>query len=82
MSAYQYNPDIIYKINPAPQYPDDPVMSDSKREHIEKFRRYMDRFKTVSPLKSKLEERYATGRLYAHLRQEELKQALRKGEEN
>lgn len=74
MTAYQFKPDLIYKINPAPEYPDGPEGRDKLNpEKREKYKKFLERFRNYSPIKTKLRERYLTGRLYAHLKHEEFK---------
>jgi hypothetical protein len=77
MTAYQYRPDLIYKIDPAPQYPDGPHPLPA-REALDrqKFRDSLERFRDNSLAKKRQRERVMTGRLFAHIRQEELKQAV------
>lgn len=65
LTAYMFNPELIYNINPAPDYPDEPGgLSKSEQMDKENSKRYLERFRTLTPLKGKLKEKYATGRLY------------------
>jgi hypothetical protein len=76
MTAYQYRPQLIYNIDPAPQYPDEPMLSGSEQLHRDKFRASLERFRDNTFTKRRQRERFMTGRLFAHLRNEELKQAV------
>ena len=78
MTAYQYRPDLIYKIDPAPQYPDGPLpLPPSKKLEQDKFRNSLERFRDNSLAKQRQRDRFMTGRLFAHLRQEELRSAVK-----
>lgn len=76
MTAYQYRPDLIYKIDPAPHYPDNPVMTPKQQGERLRFKDSLERFRDNTISKRRQRERFLTGRLFAHLRQEELKQAV------
>lgn len=77
MTAYQYRPDLIYKIDPAPQYPDGPLPLPANRKlDQDKFRDSLERFRDSSIAKRRQRDRFMTGRLFAHLRKEELRSAV------
>lgn len=77
MTAYQYKPDLIYKIDPSPQYPDGPhPLPAGKKLEQGKFRDSLERFHDSSIAKRRQRDRFMTGRLFAHLRQEELRAAV------
>jgi hypothetical protein len=73
MTAYHYKPELIYKIDPAPQYPDEPNMS--RKEQIDriKFKDSLEKTRDLKFAKTRQRERFMTGRLYAHLRHDELR---------
>ena len=77
MTAYQYKPELIYKIDPSPEYPDGPLpLSAGKQLEREKFRDSLERFRDNSFAKRRQRDRFMTGRLFAHLRQDELRSAV------
>lgn len=77
MTAYQYKPDLIYKIDPSPEYPDGPLpLPAGKKLEQDKFRDSLERFRDNSLAKRRQRDRFMTGRLFAHLRQEELRSAV------
>jgi hypothetical protein len=76
MTAYHYKPDLIYRIDPAPQYPDEPALSDKQKLERNKFRDSLERFRDNQIGKKRNRDKFMTGRLFAHLRQEELRQAV------
>ena len=54
MTAYQYRPDLIYKIDPAPQYPDGPLpLPPNKKLEQDKFRNSLERFRDNSLAKQR-----------------------------
>jgi hypothetical protein len=73
MTAYEYKPDLIYRIDPAPQYPDDPALPDKQKLERNKFRDSLERFRDNQIGKKRQRDKFMTGRLFAHLRQEELR---------
>ena len=78
MTAYQYRPDLIYRIDPAPQYPDGPhPMPDGRKLEMDKFKNSLERFRDNNIAKRRQRDRFMTGRLFAHLRHEELRQAVK-----
>ena len=76
MTAYQYKPQLIYKIDPAAYYPDEPNLSAGKQLARDKFRDSLERFRDNALTKRRQRDRFLTGRLFAHLRNEELKKAV------
>ncbi len=76
MTAYQYKPDLIYKIDPSPQYPDEPMLSGKKQIERQKFKDSLEKFRDNKFAKTRQRERFMTGRLYAHLRHDELRKAV------
>ena len=69
MTAYQYKPELIYKIDPSPEYPDGPLpLSPCKQLERAKFRDSLERFRDNSFAKRRQRDRFMTGRLFAHLR--------------
>lgn len=76
MTAYQYKPQLIYNIDPAPQYPDEPALSGGDQVYRDKFKKSLERFRDNTFSKRRQRERFMTGRLYAHLKNEELKQSV------
>ena len=69
MTAYQYRPDLIYKIDPAPQYPDGPhPLPEKTALERQKFRDSLEKFRDNSIAKKRQRDRVMTGRLFAHLR--------------
>jgi hypothetical protein len=76
MTAYQYKPELIYKIDPAPQYPDQPMMSEGTKVDRNKFRDSLEKFRDNTFTKRRQRDKFLTGRLFAHLRHEELKSAV------
>lgn len=77
MTAYQYKPELIYKIDPSPEYPDGPLpLPAGQKLQRDKFRDSLERFRDNSMAKRRQRDRFMTGRLFAHLRQEELKSAV------
>ena len=77
MTSYQYRPDLIYKIDPAPQYPDGPLpLPEGKKLEQDKFRDSLERFRDNSIAKRRQRDRFMTGRLFAHIRQDELRSAV------
>ena len=76
MTAYNFKPDLIYKIDPAPQYPDNPIESETKKRENQQFKDSLEKFRDNTFSKRRQRDRFMTGRLFAHLRQEELKQAV------
>jgi len=76
MTAYQYKPELIYRIDPAPQYPDSHDFQQKGTTPVldrAKFRDSLERFRDNTLAKRRQRERFMTGRLFAHLRHEELK---------
>jgi hypothetical protein len=74
MTAYQYRPDLIYKIDPAPQYPDGPhPMPAGRKLDMDKFKDSLEKFRDNNLAKRRQRDRFMTGRLFAHLRHEELR---------
>ena len=77
MTAYQYRPDLIYNIDPSPQYPDGPhPLPEKTALERSKFKDSLEKFRDNQIGKKRQRERMMTGRLFAHLRQEELRQAV------
>lgn len=77
MSAYKYRPELIYKIDPAPQYPDSPLPKPDSLLHQEtQQKKHMESYRDASIKKSRMAEKSLVGRLFAHHRHEELKQAV------
>lgn len=77
MTSYQYKPDLIYKIDPAPEYPDGPLpLPANKKLEQDKFRDSLEKFRDNSIAKRRQRDRFMTGRLFAHLRKEELRSAV------
>lgn len=76
MTAYQYRPDLIYNIDPAPQYPDNPALTAGQVRERQSFKDSLEKFRDNTISKRRQREKFLTGRLFAHLRQEELKQAV------
>jgi hypothetical protein len=69
---------LIYRIDPAPQYPDGPhPMPGGRKLEMDKFRDSLERFRDNSFAKRRQRDRFMTGRLYAHIRHEELRQAVK-----
>lgn len=66
---------MIYNIDPAPQYPDDPTgpktLYEWQRRRTVKL--MLEKNRDNSMIRDKLRERYHYGRLYAHMRQIEMK---------
>lgn len=76
MTAYQYKPQLIYKIDPAAYYPDEPNLTPGQQLQRDKFRASLERFRDNAFTKRRQRDRFMTGRLFAHVRNEELKQAV------
>ena len=77
MTSYAYKPELIYKIDPAPQYPDGPYPEKPQTViNRKKFSDSLEKFRDNTFAKRRQKERFMTGRLYSHLRHEELKQAV------
>lgn len=78
MTAFHYKPDMIYNIDPAPEYPDEPVPPTRKiRMERHEFKKGLERFRDNSLVRNRHSERFVTGRLYAHLKHEEMKETVR-----
>jgi hypothetical protein len=45
MTAYQYKPQLIYNIDPAPEYPDEPMLTGSQQIDRKKFIASLERFR-------------------------------------
>ena len=48
MTAYQYKPELIYKIDPAPQYPDEPMLSSQTKLERQKFKDSLEKFRDAT----------------------------------
>lgn len=68
MTAYQYKPELIYKIDPAPEYPDKPLLAPQAKLERAKFQTSLEKFRDNSFAKKRQRERFLTGRLFTHLR--------------
>ena len=61
-------------MSPAPRYPERQIFPHKEQQAIKvKNKEYMERFRNNAIAKGKEEENFLTGRLYAHLGQEEMK---------
>lgn len=77
MTSYQYKPELIYKVDPSPQYPDGKQPEPRHLiEEREKFKNSLERFRDGNIAKRRQRDRFMTGRLFAHVKQEELKQQV------
>lgn len=76
MTAYHYKPDLIYNIDPAPQYPDEPMLSRGKQIERQKFKDSLEKYRDLKFAKTRYRDRFMTGRLYAHIRHDELRRAV------
>ena len=74
-SAYKFTPNLIYKIDPAPVYPERASIP-KKRDQMRavNLKHYYEKFRNNDINKERLRDRYMTGRLYSHFKQEEMKQ--------
>ena len=65
---------MIYNIEPAPQYPDEPMERPPKiQRERHNAKESAERFRDNMVLRNRLKEKFITGRLYAHLNHEEMK---------
>ena len=53
MTSYQYRPDLIYRIDPAPQYPDEPTLKEGQKLERKKFRDSLEKFKDLTLTKTR-----------------------------
>ncbi len=79
MSAYQFKPELIYRIAPSPEYPDqkDINPSRSRLKTLHDRSQYYEKFRNADVDRNRHEERFLEGRLFSHLRAEENKEQVK-----
>ena len=77
MTAYDYQPEHITKIEPSPRYLEKGLKESLGREKIKRDHVYnAERLRTAGILKRSNMERIYQGRLYTHLKLNEMKQSV------
>ncbi len=78
MTAYNYQPEMIYRIKPAPQYPDNHFAVPTKNVLFERQaeKETFERLRHSNFTKIRQQARASTGRLHAHITIEETKKQI------
>ena len=79
MTAYEYKPDTISRLTPHPNYPDraipDKFYSTKRKEMAQAS---LERLRTAGILKKENERRFNIGRVYQHIKLDQIKKEVQK----
>lgn len=83
MTAYDYKPEHITKIEPSPRYIESALLEGPQREKIKRdFVYNAERFRTAGILKRSNEQRVFQGRMYAHLKLHDMRTKVQQIRDN
>lgn len=83
MTAYEYKPEHITKVEPSPRYIEKALLEGPEREKIKRDYVYnAERLRTAGILKRANHERVVQGRMYSHIKFEEMRQKVQQIRDN
>ena len=78
MTSYEYAPDMISKLDPAPAYPEPAMLSQGQMKTKRDAAHNLERIRTSAITKKQNEMKFNTGRLYSHYKLEEIRSDVNK----